>query len=71
MKNQFSLPYSLDFAQFGALPADWVGVGAAISGGRLVITPTISGDELLTDGGLEAWTSATNLTNWTEGKAGT
>jgi hypothetical protein len=34
------------------------------------ITPTI-GAELLTDGGLEAWTSDTNLTSWTEQMGGT
>lgn len=34
------------------------------------ITPTL-GAELLTDPGLEAWTSPTNLTNWTETIAGT
>lgn len=34
------------------------------------ITPTL-GAELLTDPGLEAWTSPTNLTNWSESIAGT
>lgn len=37
--------------------------------GTWVNTPGM-GAELLTDGGLEAWTSATNLTHWTEGVAG-
>ncbi|HTK03410.1 MAG TPA: hypothetical protein VL401_01415, partial [Alphaproteobacteria bacterium] len=44
--------------------------GGAISSNTNVITPTL-GSELLTDGGLENWTSATNLTSWTEQIAGT
>lgn len=50
----------------GALP--WVGT-MLISGNTLVPNPTY-GPELLTDGGMEAWNSATDLTNWSETLAG-
>jgi hypothetical protein len=40
-----------------------------VSGNKAVGTPTAT--EKLTDGGLENWDSATNLTSWTEGKEGT
>ena len=42
----------------------------SISGGAAVNTPT-QGAELLTDGGLENWASATDLTSWTETLVGT
>ena len=29
-----TLPYSIDFSQYAALPSNWAGTGAAISGGR-------------------------------------
>ncbi len=48
----------------------WTGAGATVAGNVAVITPT-EGPEKLTDGALENWTSATNLTSWTEGVAGT
>ena len=41
-----------------------------VAAGKAVNTPT-EGGELLTDGGLEAWTSATNLTSWSETISGT
>lgn len=50
--------------------ARWRGAGASLVGGKLVITPTLGG-ELSTDGGVENWASATNLTSWTETLAGT
>ena len=54
---------------FGAFNP-WRGATWALDGsGRAYNVPTL-GSELLTDGGLENWTSATNLTNWTEGAAG-
>lgn len=43
--------------------------GWTVASNRAQNTPPESG-QLLTDGGLEAWTSATNLPNWTEGGAG-
>lgn len=43
---------------------------ASISGNAAVISPT-AGGELLTDGGLENWASATDLTSWTETIGGT
>lgn len=53
-----------------SLPS-WTGATWAIDGnGRAYNTPTL-GSELLTDGGLENWSSATNLTSWSEGVAGT
>lgn len=42
----------------------------ALTGSGWVNTPVL-GSELLTDGGLEVWTSATNLTSWGETIAGT
>jgi hypothetical protein len=58
------------FAQGGvALPA-WAGATWAVSGGNAYNVPTL-GSELLIDGGLENWTSATNLTSWDEFIAGT
>jgi len=48
----------------------WSGASGAIASNRLVITPTL-GNELLSDGGFENWTSDTDLTNWTESKFGT
>lgn len=56
---------------FGARAAyTWTGATWALAGGRAYNTPTL-GSELLTDGGLEIWASATNLTNWDETTAGT
>lgn len=43
--------------------------GWTVASNRAQNTPPESG-QLLTDGGLEAWTSATNLPQWTEGGAG-
>lgn len=56
------LPYLINFATLpdGALPNPWTGATWSISGGRLINTPTLNG-ELLTDGALENWISATNL----------
>lgn len=48
----------------------WTGSTWANSSGTTTNTPTV-GSELLTDGGLETWTGATDLTNWTEQIAGT
>lgn len=48
----------------------WVGGTWTVSGGKLLNTPTF-GAELLTDPGMEAWTSATNLTSYVEGLNGT
>jgi hypothetical protein len=42
-----------------------------VSGSKLVLQPSYGAGNLLTDGGVEAWTSPTNLTNWTENLAGT
>lgn len=71
--SEQALPYSVDFTTLpdGALPAK-ISAGAtwAVSGGKAVNSPAW-GAELLTDGGVETWTSATNLTNWTEAIGGT
>lgn len=48
----------------------WTGAGFGVSGGLGVITPTL-GSELLTNGDLETWSSATNAGTWTETIAGT
>lgn len=47
----------------------WDGATWTISGNKAVNTPTL-GAELLIDGALENWTSPTNLTSWSEFKAG-
>lgn len=56
----------------GSLGVPWDTTNNAwtISSSKAITTPT-EGVELLTDGGFEAWTTATNLTNWTETLAGT
>lgn len=61
------IPYTLNPATLpdGALPAPLTGATWAISSGVIVNTPT-EGAELLTDGGCENWTTANNLTSWTE-----
>lgn len=61
------IPLSIDFSTLpdGALPSTLTGSTWAIVSGKAYNTPT-EGDELLTDGGLETWASATNLTSWTE-----
>ena len=47
-----------------------IGATWAVDGnGRAYNTPTL-GSELLTDGGLENWTSANNLTSWSESVTG-
>jgi len=43
---------------------------AVDGGGRAYNTPTL-GSELLTNGGLESWTTSTNLASWTESISGT
>ena len=48
----------------------WTGSTWSVSAGKAINTPTESA-ELLTDGGLENWTSPTNLTDWTESVSGT
>lgn len=60
-------PLAFDFATLpdGALPAKLTGETFSIVNGKAVNTP-IEGEEILTDGGLENWTSATNLTSWSE-----
>lgn len=52
------------FSQGGAA-IPWTGATWAVSGGNAYNVPTL-GSELLADGGLENWTSATNLTSWVE-----
>ena len=49
---------------------EWTGSTWAWSSGKINNTPTTTG-ESATDGGMETWTSSTNLTNWTESVAGT
>jgi hypothetical protein len=70
--GKFSLPYSVDFSTLadGPLPSRLSGATWAISSGKAVNTPTLLG-ELVADGGLEAWISATNLTSWSETLNGT
>ena len=59
------------FAGVGGAPANpWTGATWALSGGNAYNAPTL-GSELLTDGGLENWSSSTNLTSWTETLNGT
>ena len=48
----------------------WTGSTWTVAGGTVSNSPT-QGSELLTDGGLETWTSATDLTSWTETLGGT
>jgi lysophospholipase L1-like esterase len=52
------LPYTVDFSTLpdGALPAEFTGVTWAVSGGKVVNTPTL-GAELLTNGEVETTTS--------------
>lgn len=66
------LPLQIDFSTLpnGALPATLNGPTWTIASGKAINTPT-EGAEKLTDPGLEAWTSATNLTSYTETIAGT
>ena len=52
-------------------PLAWSGSTWAISSNSAVNTPVTLGSELLIDGGLENWASATDLTSWTETIAGT
>jgi hypothetical protein len=61
------LPLDIDFSAQadGALPSPLTGATWAVSSGVAVNTPT-EGAELFTDGGLENWSSATDLTSWTE-----
>jgi len=66
------IPVSLDFSTLGdgALPSPLTGATWAISGGKAINTPTET-PVTVTDGGLENWASATDLTSWTEEIAGT
>ena len=61
------IPLTIDFSLLadGALPATLTGATWAIVTGKAYNTPTESAN-LLTDSGMETWTSATDLTNWTE-----
>lgn len=54
----------------GAIGNGWTGSTATVASNRAVITPTV-GSDLLTDGAMENWNSATDLTSWTETLAGT
>ncbi len=54
----------------GTTGTSWTGSTWTVSGGSVSNSPT-AGSELLTDGGLENWTSATNATSWTEALGGT
>ena len=58
---------SPDNQPISSLP--WTGSTWSVSGGSVSNTPT-QGSELLTDGGLENWTSPTNLTSWVESLEG-
>ncbi|TXH12668.1 MAG: SGNH/GDSL hydrolase family protein [Hyphomicrobiaceae bacterium] len=65
------LVFSDDFARSdGAVGNDWSGDTFAIVSGKVINTPNL-GAELLTDGALENWTTATNLTSWGEAAGGT
>lgn len=56
----------------GALQIVNAGAAVGVSGGALKATTLADvGPTLLTDGALENWASATNLTSWTESVAGT
>ena len=48
----------------------WTGATYSILGGKVINTPT-EGGELLADGEMETWDSATDLHEWTESIAGT
>lgn len=64
------LSYSDTFARADGAPGyGWYGPGWSISSGKLINTLGL-GEELFTDGGLEAWSSATNLTSWAEAVGG-
>lgn len=55
----------------GSLGNGWLNASTwQIVSGAATNTPSV-GSELLTDGGFENWSSATNLTSWTESIAGT
>ncbi len=62
-----AFPYMIDFSTLanGAMPAPFSGANWAISSGALINTPTI-GSNLLTDPGMENWTTVTDLTSWTD-----
>lgn len=66
------IEFTDDFARAdGAVGNDWTGAAWAIAGGKVGLSsPTLS-DELLTNGNMETWLSATNLDWWMEGIAGT
>jgi hypothetical protein len=68
----FSLPYSVDFSTLpdGPLPSRFTGSTWAVVGGKAINAPLL-GNEMVTDGGLENWISATNLTSWSESLTGT
>ena len=54
----------------GGAGLTWTGATWTVAGGAVSNTPGV-GAELLTDGGLEDWASATDLTSWTESLTGT
>jgi hypothetical protein len=71
--NQRQTQIQTDFSVLadGAIPGPWLGAGtAAIASGKAVLTPTL-GNEILADGGMENWNSATDLTSWLETLNGT
>jgi uncharacterized membrane protein len=73
ISNEGKLELSYDFTVSGAITYGglWLHNGTwSIGINQLTNTPT-QGSNALTDGGLETWASATNLTSWTESVAGT
>jgi hypothetical protein len=68
-----ALPFQDTFTRAdGALGGSWLGGPTwAIVSGKAVNTPTAGPSELLTDSGMENWTSATDLTSWAETISGT
>lgn len=64
-------PY-YDFSTYsdGNMPSGWLSSNFSLASGTATNSPTV-GSTLLTDGLMENWTTATNLTSWTESVAGT
>lgn len=65
-----SLPAPAEFSDAfaradGAIGNDWTGATWTIATNKAINTPTL-GDEALTNGDMETWTSATNAGTWTE-----
>lgn len=71
MQGPRLVPFADDFERANGLVNNgWTGSTWRISSG-VVVNSQLASTELLTDGGLENWNSPTDLTDWSEIKAGT